>query len=134
MFDERHPRFQAPSIPHMHAPARVRSSLSISEPVGFEKKNPKVYVQRLHSSDGSEPARPQPQPWETGFRRRFPWIGFWAILIVLASSLNAIVLLKVSDGKSECHWPKWIAPNVILAGLNSASNLAITLAVAQGKL
>ncbi|USW50064.1 hypothetical protein Slin15195_G033830 [Septoria linicola] len=49
----------------------------------------------------------------------------------------AILVLLVSDDKSRTtkagnKWPKWIAPSVILSGLNSFSSLCFSVAIANG--
>ncbi|KAI5368249.1 hypothetical protein Slin14017_G032850 [Septoria linicola] len=49
----------------------------------------------------------------------------------------AILVLLVSDDKSQTtkagnKWPKWIAPSVILSGLNSFSSLCFSVAIANG--
>lgn len=113
--------------------------------VGSEKKAFSVSVRQLHSSDGSE--RPSPkevedtqgrqhieqQDWRPGVWNRFPWLGFFALLSVLFASLGAVLLLWLSDKKVQAHWrPHWLPPNVILSGLNNATNIAIGVAVGQG--
>lgn len=74
---------------------------------------------------------------EQHFVQRFPWVGFGALCGVFVCMGIAIVALLVSDDKSQStqsgdHWPKWIAPSVILSGLNSVSSLLFSVAIAIG--
>lgn len=75
--------------------------------------------------------------WNPGFVRRFPWVGFGALCGVFICMGIAILVLLLSDKKSQTtksggRWPKWIAPSVILSGLNSVSSLCFSVAIANG--
>lgn len=83
------------------------------------------------SLDSDERAFPDPQ-WRTGVRARFPWMGFTALFTVLICAVSAVVVLLVSDGKSQLHWHEKIAPNVLLSGFNSIANICFGVAIGNG--
>ncbi|KAI5270067.1 hypothetical protein E4T47_06516 [Aureobasidium subglaciale] len=83
------------------------------------------------SLDSEERAFPDPQ-WKTGVRARFPWLGFTALFTILLCAISAVVVLLVSDGKSQLHWHEKIAPNVLLSGFNSIANICFGVAIGNG--
>ena len=83
------------------------------------------------SVESEERAFPDPQ-WKTGVRARFPWMGFTALFTVLICAVSAVVVLLVSDGKSQLHWHEKIAPNVLLSGFNSIANICFGVAIGNG--
>jgi hypothetical protein len=83
------------------------------------------------SLEGEEQALPDTQ-WRTGVRARFPWLGFSALLTILLCLASSVVVLLISNGKSQDHWGKKIAPNVIISGLNSLANLCFGVAIGNG--
>lgn len=75
------------------------------------------------------------------------WLGFGALTTVVICLVACIVVLAVSDGRAQGdqswkemrdqgltanRWPKQIRPSVILSILNNVSNLAFSLAIANG--
>ncbi|OQN98729.1 hypothetical protein B0A48_15395 [Cryoendolithus antarcticus] len=85
--------------------------------------------------------------WSPGFLSRFPWLGLGALFLVLVCLAGNVAVLTVSDGKiqgeqswkelyrdglTRGRWPKQIRPSVIVTILNSAANLAFSLAIANG--
>ncbi|THY96242.1 hypothetical protein D6C92_04001 [Aureobasidium pullulans] len=70
--------------------------------------------------------------WKTGVRARFPWTGFIALSTVVLCAVSSVVVLLVSDGKSQIHWSKKIAPNVLLSGFNGIANICFGVAIANG--
>ncbi|KAG2162123.1 hypothetical protein JADG_001862 [Aureobasidium aubasidani] len=70
--------------------------------------------------------------WKTGVRARFPWTGFIALFTVVLCAVSSVVVLLVSDGKSQIHWSKKIAPNVLLSGFNGIANICFGVAIANG--
>lgn len=83
------------------------------------------------SLEGEEQALPDTQ-WRTGVRARFPWLGFSALLTILLCLASSVIVLLISNGKSQDHWGKKIAPNVIISGLNSLANLCFGVAIGNG--
>lgn len=73
------------------------------------------------------------QDWNPGRLSRFPWLGAGSLMGVLVCVALAITTLLVSDGRSQSKWPKWIAPNVILSGINTVSNVLLAIAIGNGK-
>lgn len=85
--------------------------------------------------------------WETGFRKRFPWIGAMALLIMLICIAMDGVILGTSHLKFAEEWPahqRWefisadwrtksqIAPHVLLAIANTVTNVALAIAIGHG--
>ena len=70
--------------------------------------------------------------WRTGFVKRFPWLGFGAILAVLLSISAVAAVLTTSDGKPQTHWNRTLQPNVILGALDSFTNVMLSVAAANG--
>jgi hypothetical protein len=48
---------------------------------------------------------PSPEVWQTGFRARFPWVGFGALLLMLGCMGSTIAILVTSDKKAKEQWP-----------------------------
>ena len=70
--------------------------------------------------------------WKPGFVAQFPTLGACALLTALICTISAIVVLYVSNNQSETKHPwNWLAPNVILGGLNSVANVALTVAIGK---
>ncbi|OQU94425.1 hypothetical protein CLAIMM_00784 [Cladophialophora immunda] len=72
------------------------------------------------------------EQWQPGFWKRFPWVGFGCLFMVVVFSVVAIVVLTVSDNRTLSSWPQKMAPNVILSVCNSGASVCIAIAVAQG--
>ena len=73
----------------------------------------------------------QPE-WKPGYRAQFPKLGACALLIVLICAVGDTLVLYYSDGVSQVRWNKKIAPNVILSGLNSLSNICLSIVIGEG--
>lgn len=56
---------------------------------------------------------PRVPHWHTGFYRRFPWKGIGALIISLAATIVAIVILIRSDGTTIDSWN--VQPSVIVS-------------------
>jgi hypothetical protein len=85
--------------------------------------------------------------WKTGFWKRFLWLGALAILtMALCIAMNALIL-GTSHRKFREEWPahqrwsfvsnKWkrksqVEPHVLLAVVNSVTNIALTIAIGHG--
>jgi hypothetical protein len=85
--------------------------------------------------------------WETGFWKRFPWIGAVAIFTMLVCIAMDGVILGTSHDKFREEWPahqkwsfvseKWkrvsqIEPHVLLAIVNTITNVALAIAIGHG--
>ncbi|OAP57429.1 hypothetical protein AYL99_08167 [Fonsecaea erecta] len=89
----------------------------------------------LSSRDGPVPDSSGLTPaeqWQPGFRKRFPWVGFGCLVMVVVFSIVAIVVLKESNDRPVSSWPQKMAPNVVLSVCNSGASVCIAIAVAQG--
>lgn len=96
----------------------------------FDEKS-KTFNETVHEDVESEAGLEKPV-WRPGFFAQFPALGAGALLVALICAISAIVVLKVSDNSSQTRHPwNWLAPNVILGGLNSAANLALTVAIGK---
>lgn len=82
-------------------------------------------------SDDEAPTSLRDGEWKPGFIARFPTVGFGALFTVILCAIGSIITLLTSDGKSQSHWPKQIAPNVILSGLNSLSSICFSIAIGE---
>lgn len=104
----------------------------------IETVRPVPEATTVNESDyARDPHRHPHLNWNPGFIRRFPWVGLGALAGVFACMAAAIIVLWVSNGKSQTskagnRWPKQIAPSVILSGLSSISSLCFSLAIANG--
>jgi hypothetical protein len=85
--------------------------------------------------------------WETGFWKRFPWIGAIAIFTMLVCIAMDGLILGTSDQKFREEWPahqRWnilsdywksktqIEPHVLLAIVNTVTNVALAIAIGHG--
>ncbi|KIW02243.1 hypothetical protein, variant [Verruconis gallopava] len=87
--------------------------------------------------------------WKPGVKARFPWIGALAIFTILLCIASCGIILGTSDGKFRNQWPayerwKWVSkykkwrvraqiePHVLLAIINTVSNLSLAIAIGQG--
>ncbi|GAB7351795.1 hypothetical protein MBLNU459_g2368t1 [Dothideomycetes sp. NU459] len=70
--------------------------------------------------------------WAPGFVARFPWLGFGALFTVLLCTVGSVLTLVLSNNRSQTHWPKQIAPNVIIGGLNNLANIMFGIAIGNG--
>jgi hypothetical protein len=99
-------------------------------------------VQEKHKEEHCEHVQ-----WETGFWKRFPWIGASAILSMLVCIALDGVILGTSDEQYQQQWPahqkwdmlseKWktktqIGPHVLLAIVNTVTNVALAIAIGHG--
>ncbi|USW58217.1 hypothetical protein Slin15195_G115360 [Septoria linicola] len=130
---EHHTLGAAPPVPYYHE----------------EKKGPEEQIQPVSEWEETEgdPVRRTEAHWKPGFVSRFPWLGFGALTTVVVCLVACIIVLVVSDGRAQGdqswkqmrdngltadRWPKQIRPSVILSILNNVSNLAFSLAIANG--
>ncbi|KAJ9627625.1 hypothetical protein H2203_002837 [Taxawa tesnikishii (nom. ined.)] len=79
-----------------------------------EKKTATEQVRPVSdTSSDADPERAFSDPrWSPGLIQRFPWLGFGSLAFT--------------------QWPTALAPNVILSGLNSAANIAFSIAIGNG--
>lgn len=85
--------------------------------------------------------------WEPGFWKRFPWLGCAAIVTMLLCIAMDGVILGTSRWKYREEWPahqKWefiskewrkksqIEPHVLLAIVNTVTNVALGVAIGHG--
>ncbi|KAG4432747.1 hypothetical protein IFR05_011777 [Cadophora sp. M221] len=109
-----------------------------SEEVNKTSRVPVVEAVELHdlSSPNDEGTSTRAsENWETGFWKRFPWMGIGCLLAAILITVSEIIILVKSDGKSVSEWTlkgKSVAPNVILSILNSCAGVCFAIAVAQG--
>lgn len=69
--------------------------------------------------------------WQPGFKARFPWIGFAALVTILLCAGSSVAILEASDGCSQTHWPRDAAPNVLLNVMNNVENVCFTIAIGK---
>lgn len=65
-------------------------------------------------------------------KARVPWLGFSAMFGVVIAVILAFLTLAFSHDVSSTKWPKMVAPNVILAGINAFTNICLAIAIGQG--
>ena len=106
------------------------ASVDTKDPA-FDHSREKTAHISTKSIENVEPGFEDPQ-WKTGFLARFPWMGLGALFTVLVCTASAVVVLLVSDGKSQDRWDAQIAPNVIISGLNNLSNICFSVAIGNG--
>lgn len=87
--------------------------------------------------------------WHPGFLVRFPLLGAFAMFTMLCCIASVGIVLATSHGKFRNEWPiderwKWsekygywvhkaqIEPHVLLAIVNTISNVALAIAIGQG--
>jgi hypothetical protein len=112
----------------------------------------KIVVEELkvpvvESRESEETGQSEEVRWITGYVARFPWVGFGAIVLILVLIGMTGLVLATSHGRSKEEWPaymKWewkdtywkekgqIAPNVMLAVINTLTNICLTIAIGQG--
>jgi hypothetical protein len=113
-----------------------------------EKAHPQVSIRETTSTEQLTEKREAVQ-WQTGFLVRFPWIGFGAMLVMLISIALVGVVLGTSNGKFRNEWPsyeRWnwlkgheewrkqaqIEPHVLLAIINTVTNVSLAIAIGHG--
>ncbi|KAI4624563.1 hypothetical protein J4E83_004238 [Alternaria metachromatica] len=78
----------------------------------------------------SQPSQPpHPSSWRTGFWRRFPHSGIFALVTALAASVSMIYIITASDGQPITSWK--YQPTVCLAISYTIANIALQYALAQ---
>ena len=102
-----------------------------------------------HVNEKHDPETCEHVQWETGFWKRFPWIGALALFTMLLGILASGLILWSSNLKYREEWPvheKWtrgklseqwrrksqIEPHVLLAIVNTVTNLALAIAIGHG--
>lgn len=71
----------------------------------YGKSTPITINQREVEAYENNHAVPRQEYWQTGFRARFPWVGFGAILLMLGCIGSTIAILVTSNGKAKEQWP-----------------------------
>jgi len=94
-----------------------------------EKKNPVESVRPVTAAESDEERNTEQPEWQPGALARFPVLGFGALVTVILCAVADILVLGFSNGQSQTDWPKRIAPNVILSGLNSLSSICFSIAI-----
>jgi hypothetical protein len=101
-----------------------------------EKSEIAVDTARQSDSDSSRPEVEEPNVtahnWRPGYRARFPLFGAAGLLGVLVCAAVTVVVLVCSNNVSSSRWTQKLQPSIIIQGLNSASNLCLALAIAEG--
>ncbi|KAK4579990.1 hypothetical protein LTR86_000192 [Recurvomyces mirabilis] len=97
-----------------------------------EKKDVIESVRPVTAAESDEESSLDQPEWQPGWKARFPILGFGALVIVVLCAVADILVLHFSDQKSQTDWPKKIAPNVILSGLNSLSSICFSIAIGNG--
>ncbi|KAI4658130.1 uncharacterized protein J4E79_007111 [Alternaria viburni] len=78
----------------------------------------------------SQPSQPpHSSSWKTGFWRRFPHSGIFALAIAMAASVSMIYIITASDGQPITSWK--YQPTVCLAISYTIANIALQYALAQ---
>ena len=100
-----------------------------------------------HANEKHDPENCEHVQWETGFWKRFPWVGGLAILTMLVCLAMDGVIMGTSNNKFREQWPahqKWsfisrewkvksqVEPHVLLAIVNTVTNVALGVAIAHG--
>jgi hypothetical protein len=111
-----------------------------------EKTTPGISVRESENDDDVHGEVGAVQ-WQTGVRARFPWLGFGAMTTMLICIALTGVVLGTSRGKARQEWPappsiQWknsywkeksqVAPNVLLALINTVTNISLAIAIGQG--
>ena len=94
--------------------------------IAIEKARP---VSTLSDDSVNKQQAPKDPKWAPGVKNRFPWIGFGALVLVLACAAASVVVLVTSNHVSQSKWPKYAAPNVLINIMNSLENIAFTVAI-----
>ena len=98
--------------------------------IANEKRQPDVEVNQISpDSDHVVDAK-----WETGVKRRFPWLGLVALVVMSIAAGGAVAVLLCSDGKTEGQWARYakIKPSVFLASINAVFNICLAILIGQG--
>ena len=69
-------------------------------------------------------------PWRAGLWRRLPWLGFGALLGVLAGIAAAVAILVKSDQQPVKSWS--LQPTVCLAIVTAITNILLHFALTEG--
>ena len=75
--------------------------------------------------------------WQPGFFAQFPWLGIGALCGVLLCLVASILVLVLSNGKTQTEtwdhkaWPKAVAPNVLVSIFNSVANICFGIAISE---
>ena len=101
---------------------------------GILEKN-KQATETIRPIDSEDEERGHIQPadptWQPGIIARFPVLGFGALFVVLLCAVADVLVLVFSNNVSQTKWPKQIAPNVVLSGLNSLSSICFSIAIGE---
>ncbi len=103
----------------------------MATPLRETEKGTYVTTHDVPSENHNAETRPETN-WKTGWKTQFPWFGVISILCVWISAGAAAIVLVCSNHKAQSSWPKKITPNVILAAINSFSDLMLAIAIGQG--
>lgn len=79
--------------------------------------------------ESTPPADPN-QAWNTGFRKRFPFIGLAALLLICLSVVAAIIIVAISDGDLISSWS--VSTGVLLSIISSVTGICLAAALAEG--
>ena len=75
--------------------------------------------------------------WQPGFFAQFPWLGIGSLVGVLLCLAASVVVLVVSNHKTQTSivghhaWPKAVAPNVLVSIFNSVANICFGIAISK---
>jgi hypothetical protein len=72
---------------------------------GRGKSTPITVNQRKIEAPEANDTTSSPEYWQTGFRARFPWVGFGALLLMLGCIGSTVAILVTSDHKAKEQWP-----------------------------
>jgi hypothetical protein len=65
------------------------------------------------------------------FWKRFPWIGFGALIMVLVALVASVIVLVTSNHVSQSKWPKDAAPNLLLNVMSQIENICFIMAIGK---
>ena len=65
------------------------------------------------------------------FWKRFPWIGFGALVMVLVALVASVIVLVTSNHVSQSKWPKDAAPNLLLNVMSQIENICFIMAIGR---
>ena len=96
------------------------------------KKTATATVRPLsHPGSDEETGNEADPSWAPGFWNRFPWLGFGALIIILLCSGASVLILLLSNNRSETRWVKRLPPNVLLNQMNNVANIAFGIAIGE---
>lgn len=72
---------------------------------GRGKSTPITVNQREVEASEANHTTSSPEYWQTGFRARFPWVGFGALILMLGCIGTTVAILVTSDNKAKEQWP-----------------------------